>query len=165
MTPTSLRAFSKLTRTALFAPTVLLYAISFPAYAQFFGPKNFEECVLEKMKGQAPNMISIARAACLKQFPQERLLTEEEAQSTWCATTYESISACVKFKDGAKVTKAMASFSKSPCESANLSDNIFSGDQAADAKIPLFGSTFKFELKNPSQYKCARFLFYGYVKE
>ena len=157
--------FTTLVRFGSLALITLLTVISLPAHAQFFGPKNFEECVLEKMKGQAPNMISIARSACLKQFPQERLLTEDEAQATWCATTDESINACVKFKDGVKVTKAMAAFSRAPCESANLSDNVFSGDQPADAKIPRFGSTFKFELKTPSQYKCARFLFYGHVKE
>ena len=142
----------------------LTVAASLPSHAQFFGPKNFEDCVLEKMKGQPPNMVQIARAACLREFPPERLLSSEEADATWCATTDESISACVKLKPGAKVSKAMANFSRAPCESANLTDNMFSGDQFADAKVPLFGSTFKFETKNAGQYKCARFMFYGYVK-
>lgn len=165
MTSISFNADRVGARFSLVVISILLAWLPFNLAAQLFGPKNFEECVLDKMKGQSPNMIGIARAACYKQFPSERLLTEDEAQSTWCETTYDSISACVKLKDGAKITKAMANFSRASCESANLTDNMFSGDQMAEAKIPFFGSTFKFELKNASQYKCARFLFYGYVKE
>lgn len=145
--------------------TFLIAASAPPAHAQFFGPKNFEDCVLTKMKGQPPNMVQIARAACLREFPAERLLSSEEAEATWCATTDESISACLKLKPGFKVTKARANFSRTPCESVNLTDNMFSDDQLVDAKIPLFGSTFKFETKDAGQYKCARFLFYGHAKE
>ena len=42
------------------------------ALAGIFGPSNFEECVLEKMKGQAPNLMYMARAACVKAFHPSR---------------------------------------------------------------------------------------------
>lgn len=145
--------------------TVILIFASTRVEAQWFGPKNYEECMLEKMKGQTPNMGGMARAACLKIFPEERVLSEEEVPATWCETTYDTITACAKPKSGIKITKAAATFSRSNCEIANLSTNLFSGDQAAEAKLPMFGSTFRYEVKNAQQYKCGRFIFYGYIKE
>jgi hypothetical protein len=133
-----------------------------PARSQWFGPKNLEECVLEKMKGQPPNMVGIARAACLKQFPLEVLLAEDDAKSTWCETNSDSIEACVTLKDGYKITKAVAAFSRSTCESGDI--NSTSADATVEAKLPLIGSTYKFPLANASMYRCARFMFYGYKK-
>jgi hypothetical protein len=159
---TSYRVVNTQTFPLLIVGCILLSSVSLRANAQYWGIKTFEECLLEKMKGQPPNMISIARVACLKQFPQERLLSEEEAQSTWCETTNESISACVKQKSGIKITKAMATFSRAPCESADP-NNPYMGNQTAIAKLPFFGSTYKFEIENASQYKCARFTFYGLI--
>ena len=37
--------------------------------AGWFGPSNYEECVLEKMKGQLPYMVKTARDACRLKFP------------------------------------------------------------------------------------------------
>ena len=141
--------------------TVAIFA-PFAAQAQWFGPKNLEECVLDKMKGQPPNMVGIARAACLKLFPQEALLSEDEAKSTWCETNPDSIEACVTLKDGYKITKAIAVFSQSKCEGADL--NFFSANVNAEAKLPMFGSTYKFPLANANSYKCARFMFYGHKR-
>lgn len=143
---------------------VLTLAVISPttAHAQWFGPKNLEDCVLDKMKGQQPNMVGIARAACLKQFPQEILLTDEYAKSTWCETNADSIEACVILKDGYKITKAEAVFSRSSCETAD--SNSASFEATAEAKLPTFGSTYKFPVSNANSYKCGRFLFYGYKK-
>lgn len=78
------------------------------ANAQIFGPKNLEECIFEKMKGQAPNMAGVARTACLKSFPQETLLTEQ-VTSTWCDSADDSISACFKIvKPEYKIARAEA---------------------------------------------------------
>jgi hypothetical protein len=35
----------------------------------WFGPGNFQECMLEKMKGQPPNMSTFVYKACNEQFP------------------------------------------------------------------------------------------------
>ena len=137
---------------ALFAPSA--------AQAQLFGPKNREECILDKMKGQPPNMVGIASAACLKLFPQEALLSEDEVKSTWCETNPDSIEACVTLKDGYKITKAIAVFSGSKCEGAD--PNLFSAD--VEAKLPMFGSTYKFPVANANSFKCARFMFYGHKR-
>jgi len=149
------RVFSiQLLVLVLLSPTI--------ARAQWFGPKNLEECVLEKMKGQPPNMVGIARAACLKQFPQEILLADDDAKSTWCETNPSSIEACVTLKSGYKITKAIAVFSRSSCESPEV--NSTSTDATVEAKMPLYGSTYKFPVENANLYKCARFMFYGYKK-
>lgn len=42
--------------------------------AGWFCPENYEDCVLEKMKGQDKSMISVARKACEKKFPFEKVL-------------------------------------------------------------------------------------------
>jgi hypothetical protein len=39
------------------------------ANAGWFGSGNYEECVLEKMKGQLPYMVKTARDACRLKFP------------------------------------------------------------------------------------------------
>lgn len=145
----------------------ILFALLFtlvaePASAQLFGPKNYEECMLEKMKGQAANMAGIARAACLRTFPQEVELSEPEATSTWCEASDNSISACVVLKDGYKITKAAGSFVRAACGSGEI--NFFSADENATAAPPMFGSTYKFLLKDARSYKCARFTFYGHKK-
>lgn len=143
---------------------LLILALLSPiaAQAQWFGPKNLEECVLEKMKGQPPNMVGIARAACLKQFPQEILLADDEAKSTWCETSPDSIEACVTLKSGYKITKAIAVFSRSSCGAAEA--NSTSTDATVEAKLPLYGSTYKFPVENANLYHCARFMFFGYKK-
>ncbi len=39
------------------------------ANAGWFGPGNYHECVLEKMKGQSPYMLETAQSACELEFP------------------------------------------------------------------------------------------------
>jgi hypothetical protein len=43
--------------------------ISLPAYAGWFGPANYDECVLDTMKGQREYMMSSAESACRTRFP------------------------------------------------------------------------------------------------
>jgi hypothetical protein len=133
------------------------------ANAQIFGPKNLEECILEKMKGQAPNMAGVARTACLKSFPQETLLTDQQVTSTWCDGTDDSISACVTvIKPDYKITRAEAAFTRAKCDTPEA--NFLQPDVEASASPPLFGTTYKFSVSNARYYKCAKFYFYGYRK-
>ena len=39
------------------------------AAAGLSGPRNYEDCVLDKMKGQQPTMLAFARDACRDKFP------------------------------------------------------------------------------------------------
>lgn len=133
------------------------------ASAQLFGPKNLEECILEKMKGQAPNMASVARAACLKSFPQEVFLGDQQVTSTWCDGTDDTISACATVKPEYKVTRVEAFFfTRAKCDAPD--GNLGQPDFEVSTTPPLFGSTYKFSVINARLYKCARFNFYGYRK-
>ena len=132
------------------------------ANAQFFGPKNLEECILDKMKGQAPNMAGVARTACLKSFPQEILLNDQQVTSKWCDGTDDSISVCITIKADYKITRAEAAFTRAKCDTPEA--NFFQPDFEASTTPPLFGSTYKFSVSNAHLYKCARFNFYGYRK-
>src|SRR3989344_2744502 len=82
--------------------------------AGWFGPDNYDECILEKMKDQPRNMMPYARDACEKKFPYEKPLTshdgspfppgwdivngganyylDSDLKLTWCATSSSSIS-------------------------------------------------------------------------
>lgn len=43
------------------------------ARAGWFGPDNYEDCILEKMKDQPRNMMPYAEDACEKKFPYEKI--------------------------------------------------------------------------------------------
>lgn len=57
---------------------LLSLLVVFPhcAIAGWFGPDNYEECMLDKMKGQDKSMRSIANNACLAKFPKPMAITE-----------------------------------------------------------------------------------------
>jgi hypothetical protein len=47
----------------------LLASSSAAAVAGLFGPSNFEECMVEKMKGQSESMLGIVHQLCREKFP------------------------------------------------------------------------------------------------
>lgn len=144
----------------LFASSLLL---SGNTYAGLFGPSNYEDCVLDKMKGQAPNLVSLVVQACKRQFPTEETLIVGENYkkgqlvSKWSETTSDTISFNVERNDTAyKLTRAEAQFWKLGCDQTRGEADI-----EVSAEAPLFGSTFKFQMANASQYKCGSPTFYG----
>lgn len=132
------------------------------AIAQIFGPKNLEECILDKMKGQAPSMVGIARTACLKLFPSEILLTEQQVTFAVCDDSDVAISICAVAKSGYEISRVDATFARAKCD--DLNSNLSQPDLEISAMRPRFGSTYKFSVKDARLYQCARFRFYGYKK-
>lgn len=53
----------------------LLVVFPHHAIAGWFGPDNYEECMLEKMKGQDKSMRGVANNACLAMFPKPMEIT------------------------------------------------------------------------------------------
>lgn len=105
---------------------LLLWALCVPsAFAGIFGPSNFEECVLEKMKGQAPNLLYMARAACLKAFPPEPLevvISHDRIKYTWCKSEYDSVAVCIeKVPTNVKITKVEGVFFEDSCDAKEQS--------------------------------------------
>lgn len=128
--------------------------------AGLFGPSNFEECVLDKMKGQDRVLYQTARAACLKAFPPEVVIDRDRLKFKWCKSDYESESVCLEQKPGSvTITKVEAVFFEDECDTKQQSKP----GVTASANQPWFGSTYKFDLPGGNR-KCAYFTFYGIEK-
>jgi hypothetical protein len=56
----------------VFMSLLMMFGCSLPAVAGLFGPSNYEECVLENMKGiQSNTAAGAVMQACRKKFPQK----------------------------------------------------------------------------------------------
>jgi hypothetical protein len=97
------------------------------ANSGWFGPANYDECMLEKMKGQGYYMAEIAKETCRLKFQpkpapkpkeEEVLLNERFIHFNWCAWEKTSKQICMVDKpDNYTITKVTVDFSaKSPCE-------------------------------------------------
>lgn len=144
---------------------ILLFGMS-PAQAGWFGPSNFDDCVLEKMRGQAPNMIGVARSACRAQFPEEILLQEGihykkgQIKNSWYNTSKDTITISIdENKTDYKVTRVVIKPMKEPCDSPNLRV-----DDEVEAKSPMFGSKYVADVPDASVIKCAVIEIWGKKK-
>ena len=89
------------------------------AHAGIFGPDNYEECVLDKMKGQAKNLIYVARKACEKKFPYEKDLGSysREYEFSWGYYYDNSVYFSISKNYGEyKITRVSVTFSSILCE-------------------------------------------------
>jgi hypothetical protein len=76
----------KHTSSLLLVAVVLMTPLA--ANAGWFGPNNYEECMLDKMKGQTDSMYLTARTACAKLFKLEQeMLSTRGVVKAW---DYES---------------------------------------------------------------------------
>lgn len=138
--------------------------ISLHASASLFGPDNFEECVLEKMKGQNSNLLKTAKDACRKAFPREIYLkegvnyTKGEFEASWCNTTNNTITICIdKNNTNYKITSVGVMLSMKTCEETTQTDWI----SFADVNAPYYGNKFKVSVRNAREMKCMRKSFSG----
>ncbi len=122
---------------AIFSVLALFILMPFDVRAGWFGPDNYEDCVLEKMKDQPRNMMYLAQEACEKKFPYEKELVphvsgppgwgagnykSNDLELSWCDTSSSSISICVlKNETDYRITKAIIAFS-TKCEGAKPED-------------------------------------------
>lgn len=129
-------------------------------FAGLFGPSNFEECVLEKMKGQDRALYPTAKSACLKIFPPEVVIDRDRLKFTWCKSENESESVCLEQKPtNVTITKVEAVFFEDACDTRQQDKP----GVTASSNKPWFGSTYKFDLPVGNR-KCAYFIFYGIEK-
>lgn len=131
------------------------------AQTGFFGPKNFDECVLKRMKGQNDRMLGHARSACRKEFPTARKLIQgEEVDYSWCDTKNDSIVLCLTLKGNVTVTEVVGRFAREECDAANSK----SYGKPIVAKAPLFGEKYTFNVGPNHHLKCAQFEVWGYLQ-
>lgn len=140
----------------------ILLTLSQASHAGLFGPSNFEECVLDRMKGQDRSMIYVAREACTKAFPDkpmERYLDDEKIKSTWCESTKSKQIICITEQPkNYEITKVEADFYIDKCE--NIRDKK---PVTIKAEKSLFSSKFEFETP-PALYQCVTRTYFGFVE-
>lgn len=99
------------------AVLLLLIFLSCGASADWFGPDNYEECVLDKMKGQPKEMMWTAQTACEKKFPFEKELYgySDDLEINW-VTSGSTIYLVIEENYGEyTVTRYEAKFSTKQC--------------------------------------------------
>lgn len=128
------------------------------AFAGIFESSNYEECVLDKMKGQALGLMGMASAACLKAFPREVVIDQSRVKFTWCKSEYNSAAVCIdQMPTNVKITRVEGFFFEDACDAKQESN----AGVAAIAEKPWYGTTYKFELPEANKMRCANFTFYG----
>jgi hypothetical protein len=94
---------------AFFAAAALMQPVV--SHAGWFGPDNYEDCMLAKMKGQNSGMYFTAHAACAKMFEQE---IYRSIKTSWeYANGYITIT--IPEDSGYIVTKGQFSFASKNC--------------------------------------------------
>ena len=133
----------------------LILCISFGVQAGWFGPSNYEECILIKMKGQDRSMFRFAKDACEQEFPHEKELFEylDKIDYSWQNNGNDIYLKIKKNLGKYRITKYKASFSKKSC------DNIKVTSDYSVTKTFLFNKYIKISpvsVENANEYKCMR---------
>ena len=140
----------------------ILFFASVNVSAGIFGASNYEECVLDKMKGQVSQLMFTAQNACRQAFPlppQEIRLDSEKIKYSWCKTEAKEITYCLEqVPKNIKVTKIEAILFKQKCEDIQTDAGLL-----VEGEKTLFKDEFKFKT-NGKKYLCARAYFYGFEK-
>jgi hypothetical protein len=106
------------TLLASFATATIVLAQPVCTFAGWFGPDNYEECMLAKMKGQNSSMYYTAHTACAKLFEQEiyqRLKTSWEYDDGYITITIAPDSGYI-------VTKGQFRFAPNDCDATKDDD-------------------------------------------
>ena len=128
------------------------------ANAQLWGPKNYEECVLDKMKGQHQSLLNTARDACKIAFPpppSRQTIYIDKEDWTWEQNPGNKIIIKVKkLPKGIQLEKADAIFFDE-CEGKQTNPAY-----QATAERAMFSDRFEFIVPHRT-FRCARVTFTG----
>ena len=130
--------------------------------AGWFDPDNYEDCVLEKMKGQDRGLISTARKACRYQFPKEIELQGQwgNVDIMWKWSDSSLIAEITRNDSEYEVTRFKAIFSTVPCDKQKSpSDHLLTKTFVFSKGGKIFDFTGEQNIAsvivdNVSQYKC-----------
>lgn len=140
---------------------LLLFTIS-PAHAGLFGPKNYDECVLDKMKGQDRSLLYNARSACEREFPSIVKLDNNKIEYTWCESSATSEVICMKNAPKSyKIERIEGLFFYAECGAERQPKP----GVTAEAEKPLYGSKFTFKELPSGNRRCVYLTFYGYENQ
>jgi hypothetical protein len=131
------------------------------AWGGLFGPSNFDECMLDKMKGQLPSMRSSAINACEIAFPSEKSLDtnmwssySENISYDYKKTTNQLIDVVIKNESNYKITRIRV-VTKDSCKKDSMSLDV------VDVTAPLMGNTFTAKVNDARKVQCVEVEFFG----
>lgn len=135
---------------------LVLLIVSGSVSSGVFGPSNFEECVLDKMKGQLPAMRPTASKACERDF--ERAVDISLVEFAWAAEGTVNIR---KNQSDFAITRAVFSFSHVACDRAKENDYSTRAEVTfagwVPGMAPKTSGSFAFaEPTNPATLQCMR---------
>lgn len=141
-----------------YAVIFVLGLYSTASFANIFGPKNYEACVLEQMKGQDASLLSTARRYCYRKFPDEQQIPNDLLKWEWCESNNFKQKLCLKnMPKDIEITKVIGEFTTVDCD---LWDRSTQTEKVEGTKSR-FSNNISF--KTPSaNYKCSKFIFFGY---
>jgi hypothetical protein len=134
---------------------IVILLLTFIVRGNFFGPDNYGECVLDKMKGQNEEMIFTANQLCEKKFPYEKALGNytDEIEISWY-TDQNSLNLSIIENYGEyEITRYKASFSEKKCEDVKSPDDY---TLEATFKFKKGTKSASISLKNSNKYQCMR---------
>ena len=141
---------------------LFLFFVSFNVNAGIFGAANYEECVLEKMKGQTVQLLGVARDACRQAFPlppQEVIIDTDKLKWEWCESGSIKQIICVnKIPKNVNISRIEAIFFSETCGAKQEKPGI-----KGEAEKSMFSDKYTIYLPYGT-YKCANILFYGFEK-
>lgn len=133
-------------------------------FAGLFGPTNYEECVLDKMKGQDRWMLSTAREACYIKFPpppKEQMLEIDAKDWSWKKTDADTLTIDVKtLPKNTKLTSVTVTMFTNVCGEKQVSPGVtFTADKS------LLSNKFVVKIDGGvNKFHCANVVFFGFVK-
>ena len=155
---------AKACRMKMKAILVMLLVAPHLAIAGWFGPDNYDECIVDKMKGQEKSMMSRVVSACRSKFPQPYSIAEyagwsdkssKEILIDWLGEEVK----VVKNDSPYTVTEVILKFSKKDCDELTKSSqpDPFTFYDSPNFSFKIAGSVGRAEQGfNPAIYKCAR---------
>lgn len=166
-----------LLRTLVFLQIIMLPWVT---VAGLFGPSNFEECMVEKMRGQPSNMYGDVYQLCKKRFPikepkKSRVHPKtDELQYTWhqsalTTSIFEPSKAYIAIKitrnkTGYKLTDFVGTFSEKECAvSADTDFKYTVPFEVSELSLTPNEESASAHNETGRTYKCVRLTeFYGY---
>jgi hypothetical protein len=146
------------------AVTSIFYLSS--AWCGLFGPSSYDECVLDKMKGQLASMRLHAENVCEISFPKEKLLDTNiwsgyakepnfsDIKYEYKITTNQLIDIIMENESNYKVTKIRL-VTKDSCKKDSLSLDV------VDVTAPIMGNTFTAKVNDSRKIQCVEVKFFG----
>ncbi|MGV0982683.1 MAG: hypothetical protein ACOYB0_10015 [Polynucleobacter sp.] len=147
-----------------FAILIPIIFFSANVFAGLFGPSNYEECVLDRMKGQDRWLLSTAREACLIKFPPpptEQVVELSNSDWSWKKTDANTLTIEVhSLPKNVKLTSVNVALFANVCgEKPVLPGVNFLADKSS------FSNKFIVKVDaGVNKFHCANVTFLGFVK-